>query len=67
MTRLLTILGFARAADLSYRLCSDLVQTGDIPSVPVSSRQGIDVRWLERWLEAGGFRPSPGGEPNPNR
>jgi excisionase family DNA binding protein len=55
MTRLLTIPEFARATGLSYRLCLHLVQMGDIPSVPVGSRRRIDVRWLERWLEAGGF------------
>ena len=57
MTRLLTIPKFAEATGLNYRLCLELVQAGKIPSVPVGSRRRIDVRWVEQWLTAGGYRP----------
>jgi excisionase family DNA binding protein len=57
MTKLLTIPKFARETGLPYRLCLQLVQTGDIPSVPVGSRRRIDVRWVEQWLSSGGYRP----------
>jgi excisionase family DNA binding protein len=57
MTKLLTIPKFARETGLPYRLCLQLVQSGDIPSVPVGSRRRIDVRWVEQWLSAGGYRP----------
>jgi len=57
MTKLLTIPKFAQATGLSYRLCLQLVQSGDIPSVPVGSRRRIDIRWVEQWLAVGGYRP----------
>ena len=63
MTTLLTIPKFAEATGLSYRLCLHLVGTGQIPSVAVGSRRRIDVRWVAQWLEAGGYRPAPGGAP----
>jgi excisionase family DNA binding protein len=50
MTKLLTIPKFARETGLPYRLCLQLVQSGDIPSVPVGSRRRIDIRWVEQWL-----------------
>jgi excisionase family DNA binding protein len=59
MTKLLTIPKFAEATGLSYRLCLQLVQTGEIPSVPVGSRRRIDVRWVEQWLATGGYSPLP--------
>jgi excisionase family DNA binding protein len=55
MTKLLTIPKFARETGLPYRLCLQLVQTGEIPSVRVGSRQRIDIRWVEQWLSAGGY------------
>lgn len=58
MTKLLTIPKFAQATGLSYRLCLQLVGTGQIPSVPVGCRRRIDVRWVEQWLATGGFRPA---------
>jgi excisionase family DNA binding protein len=58
MTKLLTIPKFAQATGLSYRLCLQLVESGDIPSVPVGSRRRIDVRWVEQWLAAGGYQPT---------
>jgi excisionase family DNA binding protein len=58
MTRLLTIPKFARETWLSYRLCLQLVQSGEIPSVRVGCRRRIDIRWVEQWLEAGGYRPN---------
>jgi excisionase family DNA binding protein len=58
MTQLITIPKFAQATGLSYRLCLQLVERGDIPSVPVGSRRRIDARWIEQWLSAGGYRPS---------
>jgi hypothetical protein len=42
---------------LAYRLCLQLVRTGDIPSVLVGSRRRIDARWVEQWLASGGYRP----------
>lgn len=57
MTKLLTIPKFAQATGLSYRLCLQLVESEEIPSVPVGSRRRIDVRWVEQWLAAGGYRP----------
>jgi hypothetical protein len=60
MTKLLTIPKFARETGLPYRLCLQLVQTGDIPSVPVGCRRRIDVRWVEQWLSAGGYREENG-------
>jgi hypothetical protein len=56
MTKLITIPKFARATGLPYRLCLHLVGTGKIPSVPVGGRRRIDVRWIEQWLSAGGYR-----------
>jgi excisionase family DNA binding protein len=56
MTKLITIPKFAQATGLPYRLCLQLVGTGRIPSVPVGSRRRIDVRWVEQWLAAGGYR-----------
>jgi excisionase family DNA binding protein len=56
MTKLITIPSFARATGLSYRLCLELVERGDIPSVPVGQRRRIDVRWVEQWLTAGGYQ-----------
>lgn len=60
MTKLLTIPKFAEATGLSYRLCLQLVESGKIPSVPVGSRRRIDVRWVEQWLSAGGYRSDSG-------
>jgi excisionase family DNA binding protein len=57
MTKLVTIPKFAEATGLPYRLCLHLVETGQIPSVPVGGRRRIDLRWVEQWLEAGGYRP----------
>lgn len=57
MTKLLTIPKFAEATGLSYRLCLQLVDAGDVPSVRVGRRRRIDVRWIEQWLAAGGYRP----------
>jgi excisionase family DNA binding protein len=63
MTKLLTIPKFAETTGLSYRLCLQLVETGKIPSVAVGCRRRIDVRWVEQWLSAGGYRPDvPVGE-----
>jgi excisionase family DNA binding protein len=56
MTKLLTIPKFAQETGLPYRLCLQLVHTGEIPSVQVGSRRRIDIRWVEQWLESGGFR-----------
>jgi hypothetical protein len=56
-TKLITIPKFAEATGLSYRLCLQLVGTGQIPSVPVGRRRRIDVRWAEQWLAIGGYRP----------
>jgi excisionase family DNA binding protein len=56
MTRLLTIPKFALETGLSYRLCLQLVQQGKIPSVQVNSRRRIDIRWVDQWLQAGGYR-----------
>lgn len=56
MTKLLTVPKFAQATGLSYRLCLQLVGSGEIPSVPVGARRRIDVRWVEQWLAAGGYR-----------
>jgi excisionase family DNA binding protein len=56
VTTLLTIPKLAQLTGLSYRLCLQLVEAGEIPSVPVGSRRRIDIRWVEQWLESGGFR-----------
>jgi hypothetical protein len=37
MTKLITIPKFARTTGLPYRLCLQLVESGQIPSVPVGS------------------------------
>jgi excisionase family DNA binding protein len=58
MTKLITIPKFAEATGLTYRLCLQLVGTGQIPSVPVGRRRRIDVRWVEQWLASGGYRSS---------
>ena len=57
MTKLITIPTFARTTGLPYRLCLQLVESGQIPSVPVGSRRRIDLRWVEQWLATGGYRP----------
>lgn len=57
MTQLITIPKFAEATGLPYRLCLHLVGTHQIPSVPVGCRRRIDVRWVDQWLAAGGYRP----------
>jgi excisionase family DNA binding protein len=56
MTKLITIPKFAETTGLSYRLCLQLVERGQIPSIPVGRRKRIDVRWVEQWLSAGGYR-----------
>jgi excisionase family DNA binding protein len=56
MTKLITIPKFAEATGLPYRLCLNLVGTGKLPSVPVGNRRRIDVRWIDQWLAAGGYR-----------
>jgi excisionase family DNA binding protein len=56
MTKLITIPRFAESTGLSYRLCLHLVETGQIPSVPVGRRRRIDVRWVAQWLAVGGYR-----------
>ena len=56
MTKLITIPKFAGSTGLSYRLCLHLVETGQIPSVPVGRRRRIDVRWVAQWLAVGGYR-----------
>ena len=66
MTKLITIPKFAELTGLSYRLCLHLVGTGQIPSVAVGRRRRIDVRWVDQWLAAGGYRPS-GLEPTQQR
>ena len=58
MTKLITVPKFAELTGLPYRLCLHLVATGQIPSVPVGRRRRIDVRWVDQWLAAGGYRPS---------
>lgn len=57
MTKLVTIPKLAQATGLSYRLCLQLVASGQIPSVPVGCRRRIDWRWVEQWLAAGGYHP----------
>jgi excisionase family DNA binding protein len=56
MTKLITIPKFAQATGLPYRLCLQLVTTGQVPSVPVGRRRRIDLRWVEQWLDSGGYR-----------
>jgi excisionase family DNA binding protein len=56
MTKLITIPKFAEATGLPYRLCLQLVGTAKIPSVQVGNRRRIDVRWIDQWLAAGGYR-----------
>jgi excisionase family DNA binding protein len=56
MTKLITIPKFAESTGLPYRLCLKLVGTRKIPSVQVGGRRRIDVRWIEQWLAAGGYR-----------
>jgi excisionase family DNA binding protein len=58
MTKLLTIPKFAQATGSSYRLFLQLVEAGEIPSVPVGSRRRIDIRWVEQWLAVGGYCPT---------
>lgn len=58
MTKLITIPKFAEATGLAYRLCLQLVESGEIPSIRVGRRQRIDLRWVEQWLAGGGYRPS---------
>ncbi len=60
MTKLITIPKFAAATGLPYRLSLHLVGTGQIPSIPVGRRRRIDVRWVDQWLAAGGYRPDRG-------
>jgi excisionase family DNA binding protein len=55
MTKLITIPKFAEATGLKYRLCLELVESGQMPSVPVGCRRRIDVRWIEQWLASGGY------------
>jgi excisionase family DNA binding protein len=57
MTQLITIPKFAEATGLPYRLCLHLVETHQIPSVPVGRRRRIDVRWVDQWLAVGGYCP----------
>jgi excisionase family DNA binding protein len=57
MTKLITIPKLAEATGLPYRLCLHLVETGDIPSVPVGRRRRINVRWVQQWLASGGYTP----------
>ena len=56
MTKLMTVPKFAKATGLSYRHSLQLVETGQIPSVPVGRRRRIDTRWVEQWLASGGYR-----------
>jgi len=63
MTKLITIPKFAEATGLPYRLCLQLVGSGEIPSVPVGGRRRIDVRWIDQWLAAGGYRPKAANTP----
>ena len=56
MTKLITIPKFAESTGLPYRLCLQLVVSGQLPSVSVGKRRRIDVRWVEQWLAAGGYR-----------
>jgi excisionase family DNA binding protein len=58
MTKLITVPRFAAATGLPYRLCLQLIGTGQIPSVAVGRRRRIDVRWLAQWLATGGYRSS---------
>ena len=55
MTKLITIPKFAGLTGLSYRLCLHLVETGQIPSLPVGRRRRIDIRWVDQWLAGGGY------------
>ena len=56
MTKLITIPKFAKETGLPYRLCLQLVGTGQLPSVLVAPDVGSDVRWIEQWLASGGYR-----------
>ena len=56
MTKLITIPKFAETTGLAYRLCLQLVGSGQIPSVRVGNRRRIDVRWVAQWLADGGYR-----------
>jgi excisionase family DNA binding protein len=57
VTHLLTIAQFARATGLKYWLAWQLVKRRAIPSVIVGTRRRIDARWIQQWLETGGYRP----------
>jgi hypothetical protein len=67
MTKLITIPKFAQATGLPYRLCLHLVGTSQIPSVAVGRRRRIDVRWVEQWLETGGYRSAEQEPPTQHR
>ena len=58
MTKLITIPKFAKTTGLSYRLCLQLVGTGQILSVPVGRRRRIDEQWVEQLLASGGYHSS---------
>jgi hypothetical protein len=60
MTKLITIPRFAKLTGLPYRLCLHLVDTAQIPSVPVGPRRRLDMRWVDQWLAGGGYRPESG-------
>jgi excisionase family DNA binding protein len=60
MTKLITIPKFAETTGLAYRLCLQLVGSGQIPSIRVGNRRRIDVRWVEQWLAGGGYKTLPG-------
>ncbi len=64
MTKLITIPKFAATTGLPYRLCLQLVGSGQLPSIRVGRRRRIDVRWLEQWLAGGGYRPSKQDSPS---
>ena len=65
MIKLITIPRFAELTGLPYRLCLNLVTTGQIPSVPVGRRRRIDTRWVDQWLARGGYRPCDDASPQP--
>jgi excisionase family DNA binding protein len=70
MTKLITIPRFAKLTGLPYRLCLQMVEERQIPSIPVGRRRRIDVRWLVQWLAGGGYRPhgdESSGDPRAHR
>jgi excisionase family DNA binding protein len=46
----ITVSAFARATGVSYWLATQMVDSGEIPSVVIGKRRRVHSGWVKKWL-----------------